>query len=64
MLASKLCEHPGPGDGDWLFVSLAQRFLLLLPFDATTDIDGLRRLWLSLLLPYFLDPLPRHLVKG
>jgi hypothetical protein len=37
---------------------------LLLPLDASTGIDGLRRLCLAVLLPHFLDPLPGHLVEG
>src|SRR5438477_3755580 len=52
---------PGSLHGLWLSRGL---LLLTLPLDASTGIDGLRRLYLALLLPHFLDPLPGQLVEG
>ena len=48
-------RHPCPGDGDWLLVSLAPRFLLLLPLDASTRVDGLRCFDPALLAPHLFN---------
>src|SRR5207237_6055849 len=52
---------PGSLHGLWLSRGL---LLLTLPLDAPTGIDDLRRLYLAVLLPHFLDPLPSQLVEG
>src|SRR5204863_10221410 len=61
----------GPGEictrspGRWhLSVGLLRLGLLTRPFDTAPRIDRLWRLWRGLLLPHFLNPLPRQLVEA
>src|SRR5436190_18069486 len=55
--------HPEPREMH-LSVRLLRLGLLTRPFDTAPLIDRRWRLWRGLLLPHFLNPLPRQLVEA